>query len=126
MNRKDLNIEELKNLLFDISVTRNKTLETFCIKLREFIINFERIPCLPDDQKHFNDLNIDDLIYLIENCKKFTVIDNSSSEIKLENCNDSSSILDEFKYSAILAAEIQKIITRKYLPSKEIIYKNKS
>lgn len=106
----------MKDLLFDISVTRNQRLETFCIKLRDFIIKNERIPHLPDDQDYFNDLDIDDVIYLIENCTKFTVIDNSESEIELESC--SSSILDEFKYSAILAIEIQKIITRKYLPIK--------
>lgn len=130
-NRKDLTIEELKDLLSDISVIQNKTLERFCIALREFIVNYGRIPLLPRDQEHFNDFQIDDLIYLIGNCTKFTVISSPEPEEQekdndyIDNSSISSTILDEFKYSAILAAEIQKIITRKYLPSKQVININK-
>jgi hypothetical protein len=124
-NRKDLTIEELKDLLADISATQNKTLERFCIELREFIVNFNKIPSLPRDKVHFKDFSIDDLIYLIESCKKFSVIDSPEPEEKDSFVVDSSNILDEFKFSAILAAEIQKIITRKYLPSTGMIKKHK-
>lgn len=124
-DRKDLTIEELKNLLSDVSVTQNKTLERFCIVLRRFIVNYNKIPSLPRDQVHFKDFSIDDLIYLIESCTKFSVIDSAEPEEQDSFLVDSSSILDEFKYSAILAAEIQKIITRKYLPSTEMINKHK-
>lgn len=94
-------------------------------------MKYERIPLLPQDKDHFNYFHIDDLIYLIENCTKFTVITSTEPEEHAKytdkDCIDcsidssSSTILDEFKYSAILAAEIQKIITRKYLPSTRVI-----
>lgn len=119
-NRQDLSIEELKCLLYDTSATQNKTLEDFCVKLREFIVNFERIPHLPNDQKYFDRFDMDDLIYLIENCRKFKEIESLEPEEEISTTNSSKSIFDEFKVSAILAAEIQKIITRKYLPITEL------
>lgn len=113
--QKNLSIKELEDLLSVITdnVTQNKTLELFCCRLRKFIQEFERIPRLPEDRTYFDTIYFDDLMYLIDNCRKITIVESFEPD---EFETGPSSIFDEFKNSAILAAEIQKIITRKYLP----------
>ena len=126
-NRKEMNVEDLRNLLKIIySLKENKDLKDFCWILNQFIEENDRIVSLPHDLEYFlkrSSLNIDVLIYLIENCTKFVLLEGEIDEtiLDLESIQSNQNILNEFKFAAILAEEIQKLITRKYLPEVKTI-----
>lgn len=125
VNRKEMNKDELLELLSKVcSIDEIEELSTFCVILKQFIEEHGRIPLLPKDLDHFirksSVLCADDLFYLIENCTKFVLLENKFDN-SLDSGRNDQNILKEFKFAAILAAEIQKIITRKYLPDQKAI-----
>ena len=104
---------------------------SFCRNLLDFIIANDRLPSSINDYNLFN-LDFDDVVYLIDNCKKFTLIESKISDERSEmadcpdflastssasyNLNTTSRLLNEFKAASLLSIEIQKIITRRFVP----------
>lgn len=89
---------------------------SFSTKLRKFIDLFQKIPELPRDKEHFIDISEDQLMYLIDNFTRFTIVESSWEYFESPCTNEKPTLLNSMKLSAIMAAEIQKIITRKYIP----------
>lgn len=127
-NRKEMKADEILDLLkITCSIDEIEELSDFCAILKQFIEENGRIPSLPNDLdqllKKSSVLCAEDLVYLIENCTKFVLIespiDNNSFDFK--PLRQDQNILKEFKFAAILSAEIQKIVTRKYLPEVKTI-----
>ena len=122
-----MSAEELLNLLkITCSLKEKEALNDFCIILKQFVEENGRIPLLPNDLEQFlkrSNLHADDLVYLLENCARFIILESSISDdiFDLNSLREDGNILNEFKFAAILAAEIQKIITRKYLPELKTI-----
>ena len=122
-NRSDMNLEELSILLnVAVDLKENDILMNFCFILKQFIEEKDRIPLLPNDLEYFlkqSKLHANDLIYLLENCSKIVILESliCDNAFDFTSTRDDQNSLNEFKFAAILAAEIQKIITRKYLPS---------
>lgn len=113
---KDLDIEGVKNFLRSCEHSDCPNLLYQFIKyLQEFIDENNRLPALPQDFEHFENFPMDHLTYLIENCRKFRIINHCPDSNAVESECDSG-VLAEFKAASLLAAEIQKIITRKYTP----------
>ena len=124
---KDLSLKELLEVTKLASSLPRETrfVTNFCKELNNFLSIINRFPSLPMDFEFFNKYNMDpeNLIYMIENCRKFTLIQLSNDDNDNDDFQDSSfntrcnhSILDEFMTSALLAVEIQKLITRKHIP----------
>lgn len=113
-----MNLNELLYLSTDLSLTEpNSELANFCSRLKKFIEDTGRFPSLPTDLSYFS--SEEDDVYLIRNCKKFVALENDqNNNFVLPESSDSFTILDELKSAALLAAEIQKIITRKHVPEK--------
>lgn len=117
---KDLDIEGVKRVLKSCKHYDNfNFLDQFTDLLKLFIERNNRLPVLPQDSDHFKDFPMDHLTYLMESCRKFRFVKNppNSNDIDAE-CD--SDFLAEFKAAALLAAEIQKIITRKYIPERGV------
>ena len=118
-----MNLEELSILLnVAVDLKENDILMNFCFILKQFIEEKDRIPLLPNDLEYFlkqSKLHANDLIYLLENCSKIVILESliCDNAFDFTSTRDDQNSLNEFKFAAILAAEIQKIITRKYLPS---------
>lgn len=118
--------EELMEFLhLSCSIEQNKDLLLFSKILIKFIEDNRRIPHLPNDLNYLlsNNLSLDieDFAYLLENCTKFVHLESEMNYYSNEPISNARNILKEFKISSILAAEIQKIITRKYLPEVKVI-----
>lgn len=124
---KDLSLKELEEITKSTSSLTQETraIINFCEELNNFLSNTNRFPILPKDFEWFDKLNMDseDLIYLIDNCRKFRLIQQSNDKDHDDEFIDSTSniqynhsIMDEFMTSALLAVEIQKLITRKHIP----------
>ena len=118
-----MNLEELSILLnVAVDLKENDIIMNFCLILKQFIEEKDRIPLLPNDLEYFlkqSKLHANDLIYLLENCSKIVILESliCDNAFDFTSTRDDQNSLNEFKFAAILAAEIQKIITRKYLPS---------
>lgn len=123
---KDLSLKELVEItrLTSSLPKETRSVINFCKELNNFFNNTNRFPVLPVDFEFFDKLNMDsqDLIYMIENCRKFRLIQQSNDNDNGDfydssfNIQYNHSILDEFMTSALLAVEIQKLITRKHIP----------
>ena len=122
-----MSIDELTNFLeTTCTLEENNDLKKFCLILKQFLNENGRIPSIPNDLEYFlkkAQLNIDILAYLTENCTRFVLLESVMDEntLDLESIENSCDLLNEFKFAAILAAEIQKIVTRKYIPSVKTI-----
>lgn len=122
---KDITLVELKALL-SLAIDKS-TIQSFLLLLDDFISMHNRFPSIPLDLDSFKcNMGTDEVAYLLENCKKFCLIESfiSVDDTFFDDYNHSK--LDKFQASAILAVEIQKIITRKFIPSKIYIHNKTS
>ena len=124
---KEMGIDELKNFLeTTFTLEENNDLKNFCLILKEFLNENERMPSIPNDLEYFlkrSKLNVDILAYLTENCTRFVLLESVMDEntLDLESIQNNCDLLNQFKFAAILTAEIQKIVTRKHIPSVKTI-----
>lgn len=124
MNSPKLNLIEISQILSQVIQSffhnENPVFLQFCKQLSNFIEKESRFPpILPKDSQHFTDILEDDLIYFIEHCPRFCLLESKKSSCR-SVYNDAYSIncnfVNLYMAAGYLASEIQKLISRKYLP----------